>query len=82
VPAHLVAGPDQFAQHGLAGVPVEKAQFLRPDFAENDPAHSRLNHVVFRIAVLRLPAPVGIGQADPVMDFKPAVVVAENDFGF
>ena len=60
---------------------VGEAQFLRPDFAEENAAHRGLDDFLVGIAKLGLLAVVGIRQANPLVGCDRAVVEGEHDFG-
>jgi len=82
VAGDLVTFPDQVAELAFAGGFVVKAEFRRPDFAEDDAAHGSFDEFFVRIAIDGRPAEIGVGQAEPVVRFQRAVVVGKNDFIF
>ena len=82
VAANLVALPDQVAQLALLDRLVGEAQFLGPDFAEEDAADGGLDDLLVRVAELGLLAEIGIGQADALVGGDGAVVEGEDDFRF
>ena len=64
VAGKLVTFPDQVAELALAGGFVVKAEFRRPDFTEDDPAHGGLDELFIRVAIDSGPAKIRIRQAN------------------
>ena len=81
VAANLVTPPDEVAQLGLLDRLVGEAQFIRPDLAEENPAHGGLDDLLVGIAELGLLAEIGIGQANALVGRDRAIVEGEHDFG-
>ena len=80
--ADLVAFPNEVAKFTLLDRFVVKTHFLRPDFAEEDAAHSGLNDLLIGVARLGLLAEIRIRQPNPLVSYHRAVTEGENDLGF
>jgi hypothetical protein len=66
---HLVGAPDDVAQLLFPGDFIEKAQTVRPDAIEDDPACGRLDYFDFRISVNGLFAKIRIFYLYFLLDF-------------
>ena len=80
VAGKLVTLPDQIAELALAGGLVVKAEFRRPNLAEDDAADGRFDDFLGRVAENGLPAEIRIRQANPIVRLQRAIVIGENHF--
>ena len=77
--ALAIAIPDDVPKGTLVHDYIWEPNLLRPDFAENNPANSGLDGILFLVPVRRVLPKVGVGQADQIVNLHLAVVVREQD---
>ena len=77
--ALAIAIPDDVPKGTLVHDYIWEPNFLRPDFAENNPADSSLDDLLFLIPIRRVLPKIGVGQAYHIVNLHLAVFVREQD---